>query len=136
MRRLAEPLGAPWPDTREDIREPSQIDYGYFEYLNVPWPWHRGRVIIIGDAAHACPPTLAQGAAMGLEGTSVLAELFIARDTLDEDLFSAFQARRSPRVNRVLEASVAICDAVKDPRRAPQATSEQADVARLLSGPA
>jgi 2-polyprenyl-6-methoxyphenol hydroxylase-like FAD-dependent oxidoreductase len=136
MRRLTEPLGDPWPAIREDIREPSQIDYRSFEYLNVAWPWHRGRVIIVGDAAHACPPTLAQGAAMGLEDASVLAELLIARDTLDEDLFSAFQARRSPRVSRVLEASVAICDAVKDPRRAPHAMSEQAAVARLLSTPA
>src|SRR5205814_8228055 len=118
---------------RDDMRHPDQIDYRSFEYLNIPFPWHRGRVIIIGDAAHACPPTLAQGAAIGLEDASVLAELLLDRNQLDEELFATFEPRRAPRVRRVLEASVAICEAVKDPQRAPAAMAEQADVARLLA---
>ena len=33
---------------------------------------------MIGDAAHCCPPTLAQGAALALEDAAVLAELLLA----------------------------------------------------------
>ena len=31
-------------------------------------PWNRGRVVLIGDAAHTCPPTIAQGGAHGPRG--------------------------------------------------------------------
>lgn len=31
-------------------------------------PWYFGRAVLVGDSAHAAPPFLAQGAAMGLEG--------------------------------------------------------------------
>jgi 2-polyprenyl-6-methoxyphenol hydroxylase-like FAD-dependent oxidoreductase len=34
------------------------------EWLLLEDPWYRGRAIVIGDAAHACPPLIAQGAAM------------------------------------------------------------------------
>jgi naringenin degradation protein FdeE len=41
----------------------------------VPPPWHAGRVVLIGDAVHAPPPTLAAGAAIALEDAVVLGEL-------------------------------------------------------------
>src|SRR5262249_23081992 len=37
--------------------------------------WRAGRVVLVGDAAHACSPTLAQGASMAFEDAVVLAEL-------------------------------------------------------------
>ena len=43
-------------------------------------PWYRGRTIIIGDAAHACPPLIAQGAAMCAEDAVVLAEMLTSGD--------------------------------------------------------
>ena len=67
--------------------------------------WHRGRVVLIGDAAHSCPPTLAQGAAQALEDAAVLAELLISADRLDEQLWAAFTARRFERAKSVVEAS-------------------------------
>ena len=41
-------------------------------------PWNRGRVVLIGDAAHACPPTLAQGGSQALEDAAVLTELLLS----------------------------------------------------------
>ena len=38
--------------------------------------WGKGRVLLIGDAAHAMTPNLGQGAAMGIEDAVVLAETF------------------------------------------------------------
>ena len=45
---------------------------------------------MIGDAAHCCPPTLAQGAAQALEDAAVLAELLLNADDLDQQLWDSF----------------------------------------------
>ncbi|HJQ75761.1 MAG TPA: FAD-dependent monooxygenase [Acidimicrobiia bacterium] len=37
-------------------------------------PWAAGRVVLVGDAAHASSPNMAQGAAMALEDALVLAD--------------------------------------------------------------
>ena len=71
----------------------------------MPAPWHRGRVVLIGDAAHACPPTLAQGAAQALEDAAVLTELLLSSAELDDALWAAFTARRFDRAKTVVEAS-------------------------------
>lgn len=119
--RLTEPLPDPWPEIRADISDPGQVDYRLFEYLSVPWPWNRGRVIIVGDAAHACPPTLAQGAAQGLEDASVLAQLLIGRDAFDDKLLDEFRDRRVARAAGVVDASVEMCDLLRRPGGAGQA---------------
>ena len=106
MRELAEAYHGPWDAIRENITDPSRINYSLFEYLLVDGPWNRGRVVVIGDAAHACPPTLALGAALALEDASVLAEMLLAGDQLDQSLFDSFQQRRLGRVQPVLEGSM------------------------------
>lgn len=106
MRRLAEPYGGAWEEIRENLTDGARINYTWFESLLVERPWNRGRVVLIGDAAHACPPTIAQGAAMCLEDAAVLAELVLADDP---DLFETFMDRRYERVRAVVEASVQLC---------------------------
>jgi 2-polyprenyl-6-methoxyphenol hydroxylase-like FAD-dependent oxidoreductase len=106
MRELAAAYHGPWDAIREDITDAERINYTWFEHLLVDAPWNRGRVVLIGDAAHACPPTLALGAAMALEDASVLAEMLLARDRLDQDLFDAFVARRLPRAKAVVDGSM------------------------------
>lgn len=106
MRALAEGYGGPWKEIRDDITDPDQINHTWFESLLVDRPWNRGRVVLIGDAAHACPPTLAQGAAQCLEDAAVLAELLLTAGTLDQALFDAFMDRRYERAKAVVEASL------------------------------
>lgn len=106
MRALAEGYGGAWEEIRADITDPDRINYTWFESLLVERPWNRGRVVLVGDAAHACPPTLAQGAAQCLEDASVLAELLLAAGTVDQALFDAFMDRRFARARAVVEASV------------------------------
>jgi 2-polyprenyl-6-methoxyphenol hydroxylase-like FAD-dependent oxidoreductase len=108
MRRLAAPYGGAWPEIAASITDPAQVNYTWFERLLVEGSWHRGRVVLIGDAAHACPPTLAQGAAMSLEDASVLAEMLTAEQdwgSLDA-LLTGYYKRRIGRVRMVVEASV------------------------------
>jgi 2-polyprenyl-6-methoxyphenol hydroxylase-like FAD-dependent oxidoreductase len=96
----------PWNSIRADLAAGAHANYTWFTKHIVPAPWNRGRVVIIGDAAHSCPPTIAQGAAQGLEDAYVLTELLVARDELDDALWDAFHARRLPRATAVVEASV------------------------------
>ncbi|GAA3441400.1 FAD-dependent monooxygenase [Planomonospora venezuelensis] len=110
MRALAEGYGGAWDEIRADITDPERINYTWFESLLVDRPWNRGRTVLIGDAAHACPPTLAQGAAQCLEDAAVLAELLLAADRLDQPLFDAFMDRRYGRVKAVVEASLQLAD--------------------------
>ena len=105
MRALAGAYHGPWDDILQTLTDPGSISYTLFEELVVPAPWNRGRVVLIGDAAHACPPTLAQGGAQALEDAAVLAELLLSRDSPDEELWAAFTARRFERAKTVVEAS-------------------------------
>ena len=75
IRQLASAYHGPWDEIRDSITDPSSVNYTWFETHVVPAPWNRGRVVIIGDAAHVCPPTVAQGGAQALEDALVLTEL-------------------------------------------------------------
>jgi 2-polyprenyl-6-methoxyphenol hydroxylase-like FAD-dependent oxidoreductase len=105
MCGLAAAYHGPWDEIRSTLDDPSRVNYTRFETHVVPAPWHRGRVVLVGDAAHSCPPTLAQGGAQALEDAAVLAELLLARDGVDDDLWTEFTARRHDRARTVVEAS-------------------------------
>ncbi|HWO66659.1 MAG TPA: FAD-dependent monooxygenase [Umezawaea sp.] len=106
MRELAEHYHGPWDDVRTRLVDPARINYTWFETHLLDGPWNRGRVVLIGDAVHTCPPTVAQGAALALEDAAVLVELLLATDTVDDDLWAAFTERRLERVRTVVDASV------------------------------
>ncbi|MFC0508664.1 FAD-dependent monooxygenase [Micromonospora costi] len=63
--------------------------------------WSRGPVLLVGDAAHATSPNMAQGAAMALEDAIVLADALTTAGTVAEAL-RAYEARRRPRTDWVL----------------------------------
>ena len=63
--------------------------------------WHRGAMIIIGDAAHATAPSSGQGASMAVEDAVVLARCL--RDLPDtRDAFAAYEKLRRGRVERIV----------------------------------
>ena len=77
-----------------------------------PWPlfavktpvWNRGRIGLIGDAAHAMVPFQAQGAAMAIEDAAVLAPL-LAGSSNPEAALGRYAALRKARVARVAGVS-------------------------------
>jgi 2-polyprenyl-6-methoxyphenol hydroxylase-like FAD-dependent oxidoreductase len=97
--------GGTWGKIRETIGPESNVSHTRIEWLLVPDPWFRGRVIVIGDAAHACPPLIAQGAAMCAEDAVVLAEVVTGDQPLETAL-PAFMARRLDRVELVVRNSM------------------------------
>ena len=104
---VAEHYHGPWDEIRDRLTDPAAVNYTRFETHVLPDPWNRGRVVFIGDAAHVCPPTLAQGGAQALEDAAVLAELLVTRP-VDDALWAEFMARRLPRAQAVVDASVQI----------------------------
>jgi 2-polyprenyl-6-methoxyphenol hydroxylase-like FAD-dependent oxidoreductase len=109
MRSLSAAYHGPWDDIRDTLDDPEQVNYTWFETHILDRPWNRGRTVVIGDAAHCCPPTLAQGAAQALEDAAVLAELLIASAALDQQLWDDFHQRRLGRARAVVEASNQLC---------------------------
>jgi 2-polyprenyl-6-methoxyphenol hydroxylase-like FAD-dependent oxidoreductase len=63
-------------------------------------PYHRGRVVLIGDAAHAFVPQFAQGAAMAIEDGVVLSQLLGSGAELEQALAS-YEATRRRRIDLV-----------------------------------
>ena len=68
--------------------------------------WSRGRVTLIGDAAHPMLPYLAQGGALALEDALVLAACVVAENPGEEQrAFRSYEALRRNRAERVQRAS-------------------------------
>jgi 2-polyprenyl-6-methoxyphenol hydroxylase-like FAD-dependent oxidoreductase len=105
FRELSRAYHGPWDEVRDRFDEPARLNYTWFETHLLDAPWHRGRVVLVGDAVHVCPPTIAQGAAAALEDAEVLGDLVTAHDSLD-DALAAFTGRRYDRVRTVVEASL------------------------------
>jgi 2-polyprenyl-6-methoxyphenol hydroxylase-like FAD-dependent oxidoreductase len=82
----------------------SPADARFFSAIEevAPRPWVKGRVVLIGDAAHATSPNMAQGAAMAMEDALVLAEVLASGQPVATCL-AVFEARRAPRVRWVQE---------------------------------
>jgi FAD-dependent urate hydroxylase len=65
--------------------------------------WSTGPVVLVGDAAHATAPTLAQGAAMSFEDAVVLAEELKRAEGDVGKALPAYEERRRPRCGAVRE---------------------------------
>ncbi|HUD85843.1 MAG TPA: FAD-dependent monooxygenase [Xanthobacteraceae bacterium] len=71
-------------------------------YDRDPLPqWTRGRVTLLGDAAHPTMPTLAQGANMAIEDGYVLARLLARHGDDVEAALKAYVVERKPRTDWV-----------------------------------
>lgn len=66
--------------------------------------WSKGRIIVLGDAAHPMLPFLAQGAAMAIEDGAVLANCIDNFDEVEEAL-KYFEKIRKPRTSYVQSAA-------------------------------
>ncbi len=68
--------------------------------------WHRGRMLVIGDAAHAPTPSSGQGASLAIEDAVVLARCL--RDLPHEEAFRAYERLRRARVERIAKVAARV----------------------------
>jgi len=63
--------------------------------------WHKDRIILIGDAAHAVSPNAGQGASMALEDAMYLAKMLRDNESYEE-AFQAFEKGRKDRAEKIV----------------------------------
>lgn len=94
-------------EIRDQVTPGTQVVFRPLEAFFMPAPWHVGRVILIGDAAHPTTPQLASGAGIAVEDAIVLAEE-LARSESVPDALGAFTRRREDRCRLVVTSSLQI----------------------------
>ena len=104
MRDLLSDFGGIMAQVREQVVDPKRLVYRPFGSLLVPPPWFRGRVVLVGDAAHTCTPHMASGAGIAIEDVIVLTESLCSEGPLSSAL-ERFMARRYERCRMVVESS-------------------------------
>jgi 2-polyprenyl-6-methoxyphenol hydroxylase-like FAD-dependent oxidoreductase len=96
LARLLSAFKGPVASVAARLGPDSDVVYRPFEWVIAPPPWHRGRVLLIGDAAHASTAHLGAGGGMAIEDAVVLGELLASRMDPGE-LLTAFMRRRYDR---------------------------------------
>ncbi|XHU13151.1 FAD-dependent monooxygenase [Amycolatopsis sp. WGS_07] len=86
----------------EDVAQP-----GILEDIPTVRTWHRGRVVLVGDAAHPTSPSSGQGASQAIESSLELARAL--RDNPDvATAFAQYEAARRERVERIIARAAKI----------------------------
>ncbi len=88
----------------DELTTPERVVYTAVEEVHLPLPWCKGRVAIIGDAAHSSTPFMGQGGAMAIEDSVVLGEMLAETGEVASTL-KAFGARRFERCKFVQDVS-------------------------------
>jgi 2-polyprenyl-6-methoxyphenol hydroxylase-like FAD-dependent oxidoreductase len=94
-------------ELRELIAADNAVVLRSIDAVLVPAPWHRGRVVLVGDAAHGMTPHCGQGAAQAVEDGIVLAEELGRGDGVEAAL-EVYGKRRFARCRAIAEGSASI----------------------------
>lgn len=97
-------------ELREQITDPAEVVYRPMEVTFIDEDWFRGRVLLIGDAAHTTTPHMGQGAGMAIEDAVVLSTL-LEKDQPLEQTLREFMDRRFTRAKYIQDQSLMICRA-------------------------
>jgi len=111
LRERLAPFEGVVGDIRDNLKETDEVVYAPLSEVMLPAPWFKGRVLLCGDAAHACTPHITQGAAMALEDAVVLPEELEATDKPLAARLQSFGERRYPRAKFVQDVSRGILNA-------------------------
>lgn len=122
---LMEGYGGVVGKLRDELGPTSPIVVRPLEAFLLPAPWFKGRVVLIGDAAHPTTPQLASGAGLAVEDGLVLAQELAKAHWHPPTALASFMARRWDRCRMVVENSIEI-------GRREQAGASPADQTRLV----
>lgn len=94
------------PDARAFIDACTEMTKTALYYRAPLSRWWSGHVVLLGDACHAMPPFMAQGAAMAIEDAVVLARALtdIKRSDVGEAL-NVYEKSRKPRASEIQQQS-------------------------------
>jgi 2-polyprenyl-6-methoxyphenol hydroxylase-like FAD-dependent oxidoreductase len=89
----------------QQLSPSSLVNYRPLETLLLAPPWHVGRIVLLGDAAHATTPHAGYGAGLSIEDGVVLADCIRDAAAVDQAM-SLYEQRRFERCKLVLEGSL------------------------------
>lgn len=101
----------------DEVSDTTEVLYTVVEEVAAALPWHQGRCLLIGDAAHASTPFMGQGGAMAVEDAVVLGRMVAENSGNVPELLRRFGEKRYPMCKFVQDASrqVGEAGAVEDP---------------------
>ncbi|MFB7931993.1 bifunctional 3-(3-hydroxy-phenyl)propionate/3-hydroxycinnamic acid hydroxylase [Streptomyces sp. NPDC056039] len=107
--RLRE-LVAPWVDLAHAAEFEVLRQARYTFRARIADHWRRGRVFLLGDAAHLTPPFIGQGLCAGLRDAHNLAWKLAAilRRGADERLLDTYESERKPHARHMIRLAVAM----------------------------
>ncbi|MDN5781575.1 MAG: FAD-dependent monooxygenase [Luteimonas sp.] len=95
MQAWIDEVRAIWPEALDRLGEVGEASLARASYRDaVPRQWHRDRVVLVGDAAHAMSPQLGQGVNMALMDALALRDAMRAHDRIDPALAAYERERR------------------------------------------
>jgi 2-polyprenyl-6-methoxyphenol hydroxylase-like FAD-dependent oxidoreductase len=97
-------FGGPVQEVVAALQRDEQLHFGPTELVQLE-STYSGRVVVIGDAAHAHPPGMAEGACLAMEDAVVLGEELARANDVPAAL-QAFHTRRQPRVREVVRIAI------------------------------
>lgn len=133
LRQRLAPFAGPITELRDQISDDDAVVLRPIDAILVPTPWHRGRIVLLGDAVHGTSPHAGQGAAQALDDGIVLAQELGKESDLEQAL-EAFEQRRYERCKQIVEGSLAICRWEQDHSLPidPDATRTQVQIAAAM----
>jgi 2-polyprenyl-6-methoxyphenol hydroxylase-like FAD-dependent oxidoreductase len=106
LRKRFAAFGARVQEYLASLERDDQVICSAMEWMELK-KWHIGRVVLVGDAAHASSPMMGQGGCMAMEDACVLADELRAAATLD-DALASYVKRRKSRVEWVQHQSMEV----------------------------
>ncbi|MET0674200.1 MAG: FAD-dependent monooxygenase, partial [Bradyrhizobium sp.] len=103
LRSLFEGFTGPVFPLIDRLHSDAQVNFGPIEEVQLK-DWVQGRIVLLGDAAHGCSPSMAEGAGMAMEDALVLAEELSPGAHVSKAL-NMYAKRRRPRVDLVQNQS-------------------------------
>jgi 2-polyprenyl-6-methoxyphenol hydroxylase-like FAD-dependent oxidoreductase len=135
MRESLEPfLGSAkmFDELYERITDDVAVIITPLEWIYVAPPWHRGRVVLLGDAVHATTPGLSMGGGLALEDSVVLADELAKTTDIDQAL-TAYAERRKDRAKLVVDTAASMSRL--DPSEAAKRREMRHDAIQQLIAP-
>lgn len=95
----------PWADPADYEIERAAV---YTFHALVARPWRKGRILLLGDAAHQTPPFLGQGMCAGVRDAFNLCWKLeqVLHHGADDALLDSYERERRPHVVRVIDLAV------------------------------
>ncbi|WP_414222390.1 FAD-dependent oxidoreductase [Cupriavidus necator] len=107
LRELTRHYGGIVRQIGDELTPESGIVLRPLEAFLLPGPWHTGRVLLIGDAAHPTTPQLASGAGLAVEDALIIRQCLEVESDIGA-AFARFMERRYARCRLVVENSLEI----------------------------